>query len=84
MCCECGKSFTTTRYLKQHQRIHTGEKSYKCSYCDKSFNRAEHLNVHERVHTGEKPYHCTQCGKSFADASGSQLSSAHSLWRKAI
>ena len=47
-------------------KIHSGEKSNKCSQCNKSFNRAEHLISHMLTHTGEKPHKCTRCPKSFS------------------
>ncbi len=39
MCFECEKTFITDGDSKQHERIHTGEKPYKCSHCDKRFSR---------------------------------------------
>ncbi|MGH0166708.1 UNVERIFIED_CONTAM: hypothetical protein FKN15_050914 [Acipenser sinensis] len=62
---DCGKGFTQIGALKKHQRIHAGEKPYRCSDCRKSFNLLQNLRRHQRVHKGEKPYRCSDCGKSF-------------------
>lgn len=65
LCPECGKGFSNKYGLKQHQRVHTGEKPHSCPHCPKSFAHVGQLNVHLRTHTGEKPYLCTHCGDSF-------------------
>lgn len=49
----------------QHQKIHTGEKSYECAEFVKIFTQQSQLKVHLRVHTGEKLYVCVDCGKAF-------------------
>lgn len=68
-CNICGKSFFYPSKLKEHHRMHTGEKPYQCDICGKSFYRSCDLKRHSRIHTGEKPYQCDICGKLFTQTS---------------
>ena len=54
--------------VRDHERIHTGEKPYKCSTCNETFRQASTLRYHERIHTGEKPYKCSTCDKTFTES----------------
>ena len=62
-CSQCDKKFTTSSYLKLHQKTHV-EKIYKCDVCAKIYQTHGGLRNHKYAHS-KKPYSCTICPKSF-------------------
>ncbi|XP_029572247.1 uncharacterized protein LOC115164159 [Salmo trutta] len=62
-CHVCGKTFTTSESLEDHQRCHLGEKPHECAECGKCFFQAGQLQQHLRSHKSE--YQCQICGRGF-------------------
>ncbi|XP_029142974.1 zinc finger protein 551-like, partial [Protobothrops mucrosquamatus] len=50
------RKFTESTDITSLQRIHKGDKPYKCLECGESFHGNIDLICHERIHTGERPY----------------------------
>ncbi|KAK7070542.1 hypothetical protein SK128_007791 [Halocaridina rubra] len=65
-CPLCKKEFKSQSGLRDHIRLHTGERPFECEFCQMNFARASHLKRHRRMHTGEKPFMCRICSKDFS------------------
>ncbi|XP_032064685.1 zinc finger protein 160-like [Thamnophis elegans] len=52
-CQYCGKYLSTRIILANHEKLHTGERPYKCHECPESFIRKHHLFRHLAIHLRE-------------------------------
>ncbi|ODM86774.1 putative zinc finger protein [Orchesella cincta] len=63
-CKVCGWTSKTLAYLKQHERLHVGEKNYQCSKCPSKFSCWSDRNKHfNQVHDNLWP--CEICKRVF-------------------
>ena len=62
---KCDREFTRLDSYKNHVRLHTGVRPYKCEECQKEFNYLTTYKRHQNIHSGERPYSCHQCGRKF-------------------
>ncbi|XP_006991988.1 zinc finger protein 784 isoform X2 [Peromyscus maniculatus bairdii] len=68
-CRFCTKPFRRSSDMRDHERVHTGERPYHCGICGKGFTQSSVLSGHARIHTGERPFRCTLCDRTFNNSS---------------
>ncbi|GMT15931.1 hypothetical protein PFISCL1PPCAC_7228 [Pristionchus fissidentatus] len=68
-CAYCSKSFSKSYRLRDHERIHTGERPFKCDLCFKTFAQKSNLVTHRNKYHSDVPFYpaCRNCGFELKD-----------------
>lgn len=81
-CQQCSKRFPTSKDLKRHDVVHTGNREFQCSFCSHRFGRKDHRMRHEKkTHAAEllqQQQKAAAAGTSSTQMSPKQLSPSSS------
>ncbi|XP_071441857.1 zinc finger protein 585A-like [Hetaerina americana] len=64
-CPLCNKAFRCQFLVREHMRLHTGDKPFVCEHCGKSFYKKQQLRQHSAVHSPTPLFKCAVCGARF-------------------
>ncbi|XP_058820351.1 zinc finger protein 16-like [Topomyia yanbarensis] len=83
-CSLCPLRFNTETMLRNHYRVHSGDKLFKCRHgCDNRYKGPGDRTRHEKlVHLGIKPFSCLTCSDSFVRKRDLQLHERKHTGRK--
>ena len=64
-CDLCHKVFCSKHVLKEHMKLHMGEKNYECQLCKEQFFQSCYLQKHLQKNYADKLLHCPKCVSDF-------------------
>lgn len=68
-CLQCGKCYSSVKYLNAHERLHSNPKKFVCETCGRNFHQKINLQRHILTHTDpatSRNHECKTCGKKYS------------------